>query len=85
MKITAILSPKPLTRVSQLRCLSELAAKRHENLDEKMLAWQINSYGSLNEMKLFKARMPVLLRPSDVIVKVDAASVNPIDVAMIRK
>lgn len=47
-----------------------------------MQAWQIHSYNGLDELRLIKVRMPVLRSPTDVLVKVEAASVNPIDIAM---
>ncbi|XP_001600089.1 reticulon-4-interacting protein 1 homolog, mitochondrial [Nasonia vitripennis] len=83
IKIRAILSSKPAIRFCQLRHLSQLAARQNENTDERMQAWQIHSYGSLHELKLSTVKMPVLSRPSDILIKVEAASVNPIDVAMI--
>ncbi|KAF5299960.1 hypothetical protein FQA39_LY11333 [Lamprigera yunnana] len=49
----------------------------------KMQAWQIHSYGDLKELQLTKARIPYIEDPNDVLIKVDAASVNPIDVVMI--
>lgn len=51
----------------------------------KMFAWQIHSYGDLNELQLTKARIPPITRPTDMLVKVHAASVNPIDCYMISK
>ncbi|XP_026479299.1 reticulon-4-interacting protein 1, mitochondrial-like [Ctenocephalides felis] len=50
----------------------------------KMKAWHIHSYGSLDEVKLSeKYRTPFISHSKDVLVKVHAASVNPIDVAML--
>lgn len=85
IKTRAILSSKPAIRFCQLRHLSQLAARQKENTDERMQAWQIHSYGSLDELKLSTVKIPVLSRPSDILIKVEAASVNPIDVAMIGK
>ncbi|XP_054263827.1 reticulon-4-interacting protein 1 homolog, mitochondrial-like [Macrosteles quadrilineatus] len=49
----------------------------------KMAAWEIHSYGGLEELQLSRSvRIPALMSPNDVLVKVSAASVNPIDVAM---
>ncbi|XP_049808692.1 reticulon-4-interacting protein 1 homolog, mitochondrial [Schistocerca nitens] len=46
--------------------------------------WQIHSYGGVEELKLSNlTRPPKVQKPDEVIVKVHAASVNPIDVAML--
>ncbi|XP_053694204.1 reticulon-4-interacting protein 1 homolog, mitochondrial [Sabethes cyaneus] len=51
----------------------------------KMCGWQIHSYGSLDEVEYSEnVKMPVLTSPNQLLVKVTAASVNPIDVAMIK-
>ncbi|XP_066991829.2 reticulon-4-interacting protein 1 homolog, mitochondrial [Anabrus simplex] len=53
--------------------------------DSKMLAWQIHSYGGLEELQLSKSfRVPKIKSPDDVLVEVAASSVNPIDVAMMN-
>jgi hypothetical protein len=52
----------------------------------KMLAWQISSYGDIKELELSNnAKIPFLSKPNDVLVKVSATSVNPIDVLMLGK
>lgn len=52
----------------------------------RMSAWQIHSYGPLDELQLSRsARMPTIRSPNEVLVKVLAASVNPIDVMMVGK
>jgi hypothetical protein len=54
--------------------------------DTKMFAWQIHSYGGLEELQLSKtARIPHIKRPNDVLIQVSASSVNPIDIAMMGK
>lgn len=85
IKVIAILNSKRVFKLVNNRSLSQLATKNKEIVDEKMQAWQIHCYGGLDELKFTKAKIPTLTRPSDVLVKVDASSVNPIDVAMIRK
>lgn len=51
-----------------------------------MSGWQIHSYGALDEIQYSDSlKMPVLRSPNQVLVKVTASSVNPIDVAMISK
>ena len=48
-----------------------------------MCAWQVHSYGGTEELQLScSVRDPVISKPDDVLVNVAAASVNPIDVAM---
>lgn len=52
----------------------------------KMAAWQIHSYGGLEELQLSRStRIPTIMNPNDVLVKVGASSVNPIDLAMMGK
>ncbi|XP_050442958.1 reticulon-4-interacting protein 1 homolog, mitochondrial-like isoform X2 [Adelges cooleyi] len=49
----------------------------------KMLAWQVHSYGTLDDLVLTNnARSPVVIGPKDVLVRVKASSVNPLDVLM---
>lgn len=52
---------------------------------EKIKAWQIHSYGGLEELQLSNTRPPIIRRPDDVLVRVAASSINPIDLAMISK
>ncbi|KZC06101.1 Reticulon-4-interacting protein 1, mitochondrial [Dufourea novaeangliae] len=47
-----------------------------------MQAWQIHSYGGLEELKLSTVRIPVIARPTDILVRIEASSVNSIDIAM---
>ncbi|CAB3259497.1 unnamed protein product [Arctia plantaginis] len=49
----------------------------------RMRAWRVHAYGALSELHLEEARVPPLRAPDDVLVRVSAASLNPIDVAMI--
>ncbi|CAK9827719.1 Reticulon-4-interacting protein 1, mitochondrial [Anthophora retusa] len=69
---------------TQLRFLSNLSVKHKENVEDKMQAWQIHSYGGLDELKLSNVRIPVIARPTDILVKIEASSVNPIDIAMTK-
>lgn len=52
----------------------------------KMSGWQIHSYGPPEEEIQFNEgiKMPILKSPTQLLVKVKASSVNPIDVAMIN-
>lgn len=47
---------------------------------KRMDAWQVHEYCS--EAQLTNTRTPIINSPSDVLIKVEAASVNPLDVAM---
>ena len=72
----------------QLRFSSELSVKKsvqdnNDNRPEvKIQAWQIHSYGGVDDLKLSNTRIPVISKPNELLIKVDASSVNPIDVAM---
>ena len=55
-------------------------------LPSSMSAWQLHEYGSINQLKLSNSvPMPVISCPHDVLVRVHAASVNPVDVMMVGK
>lgn len=47
----------------------------------KMKSWHIHSYGE--NLQLGDKRIPFISNPDDVLVRVDAASVNPIDRIML--
>lgn len=52
----------------------------------KMVAWQVHSYGTLDDLVLTSnARSPVVIGPKEVLVRVTASSVNPLDVLMTGK
>lgn len=53
-----------------------------KRLLSSMTAWQLNQYGLLDERNLVRCPTPRVLHPDDVLVKVHAASVNPIDAMM---
>ncbi|XP_011865975.1 PREDICTED: reticulon-4-interacting protein 1, mitochondrial [Vollenhovia emeryi] len=69
-------------RTAHPRSLSKLSVDPRENPGDRMQAWQIHSYKGLDDLRLSSVRMPVITSPTDVLVKIEAASVNPIDVAM---
>ena len=48
----------------------------------EMKAWYINEYGSNDVLEFGRRPLPTLRRPTDILVRVDAASVNPIDFRM---
>ena len=50
-----------------------------------MRGWELHSYGGPSDLQLTSGlKVPLLKNPKDVLVKVMASSVNPIDVAMSR-
>nr|CAD7401812.1 unnamed protein product [Timema poppensis] len=51
----------------------------------KMIAWQIHSYGELEDLQLsHSARSPPITSPDEVLIQILATSVNPIDLALAR-
>lgn len=54
-----------------------------ETSDGRMWSWVVHGYGLPSEMRLERMRMPRLSAPDEVLVRVHAASINPLDVAMI--
>ncbi|CAH0560425.1 unnamed protein product [Brassicogethes aeneus] len=57
-------------------------AKLKEN--NKIKQWAIHSYGDLEELQLMSSRVPIIDSPNDVQIEVKAASVNPIDLMMMK-
>lgn len=50
-----------------------------------MRGWQVHSYGGIEELQLAEnAKIPTISNANEVLVKVQTAGVNPIDVAMLR-
>ena len=47
-----------------------------------MEAWSINEYGSNDILELTRQPLPRLRKPTDILVRVHAASVNPLDFRM---
>ncbi|XP_020293895.1 reticulon-4-interacting protein 1, mitochondrial [Pseudomyrmex gracilis] len=76
-----ILKLKNNVRLAQFRSLAQLSANLKENPD-RMQTWQIHSYNGPEDLKFSNIRVPMIRHPTDVLVKIEAASVNPIDVAM---
>ena len=67
---------------------SLVSIKRHYvNVKSKfMKSWQLFEYGGVNKLVLGEnVPIPSIVRPSDVLVEVKAASVNPIDNKMISE
>lgn len=60
------------------RCYSQPAVKT-------MRAWQAYKYGSPEDLQLnLSTVIPVITRPTDVLIEVHASSLNPIDVMMLQ-
>ena len=71
------------SKFKQYSTAPNVARDTNEN---KMNAWQIHSYGGLEELQLSKtARIPYIQEPNDIIVRISASSINPIDMAMMGK
>uniref|UniRef100_A0A131Z0N4 Zinc binding oxidoreductase n=1 Tax=Rhipicephalus appendiculatus TaxID=34631 RepID=A0A131Z0N4_RHIAP len=49
----------------------------------KMKAWQARSFNGIDSIQMEETRVPQLASANEVLVKVHAASVNPLDVAML--
>ncbi|XP_014484245.1 PREDICTED: reticulon-4-interacting protein 1, mitochondrial [Dinoponera quadriceps] len=73
---------KCTARLAQFRFLTKPAGRRKDNPEVKMQAWKIHSYDGPSELQLTNVSIPIIRSPKDVLVKVEAASVNPIDIAM---
>eukprot|EP00057_Strongylocentrotus_purpuratus_P003345 XP_003726457.1 PREDICTED: reticulon-4-interacting protein 1, mitochondrial-like [Strongylocentrotus purpuratus] len=58
-------------------CLSTLP-----DTGTKMLAWQIDAYGGIDRLKLVEKAVPIITKPDQILIKVHATSINPIDVRM---
>lgn len=52
----------------------------------KMAGFQIHNYGEITELQHTEhVKKPYIRKPSEILVKVTASSVNPLDVAMISE
>jgi len=52
----------------------------------KMIAWQVHSYSTIDDLVLTSnARSPTMVEAHEVLVRVKASSVNPLDVLMTGK
>lgn len=71
------------------RKTSSVAVKVTENetARNRMSGWQIHSYSeNIDDLQLSEnLKKPYIRKPSELLVKVLASSVNPIDVAMMSK
>uniref|UniRef100_A0A182WH70 RRM domain-containing protein n=1 Tax=Anopheles minimus TaxID=112268 RepID=A0A182WH70_9DIPT len=79
------LSTATVTSAPQSSSTQEQQRRQHASYG-KMSGWQIHAYGVPQEEIQFNdgIKMPILRSPTQLLVKVKASSVNPIDVAMIN-
>lgn len=63
---------------------SDIDEKPNRNVQGKMCGWQIHAYGDLTEELQFsdKIKIPAINDSNHVLIKVEASSVNPIDILM---
>lgn len=50
---------------------------------QKVCAWQVHSYGGFEELQYDSIRIPIIQDPDDILIGVEASSVNPIDLLML--
>ncbi|KAL3280984.1 hypothetical protein HHI36_004209 [Cryptolaemus montrouzieri] len=65
---------------SEIRQLSGALAEEKLADQSRMQSWQVHSYGE--DMLLSSIRIPIVYDTNEVLIQVEAASVNPIDVYM---
>lgn len=73
-------------KIGRLKFCSESASnafsEKHET--NRMSAWEIHSYGNVEELRLSNAaRIPNRTNATQLLVRVLASSVNPIDILML--
>ncbi|CAN7937726.1 unnamed protein product [Ixodes hexagonus] len=73
----------PRTLLGSYRAIGPLVSREMHALPARMKAWQTHKFGGVDDVLLEEVRVPQLRSPRDVLVKIHAASVNPLDVAMI--
>ncbi|KAJ7386917.1 Reticulon-4-interacting protein 1, mitochondrial [Desmophyllum pertusum] len=80
-KICALRRLQLAGRAASHRYLTD-AFTRSFSTAHSMEAWSINEYGSNDVLELRSQPLPVLRRSTDILVRVHAASVNPMDFRM---
>jgi len=72
---------KPLCPLIHRPASTACSLKLAQN--NKMHAWQVHSFGGIDQLSLTDSvRIPVLTGPNDILVQVSTTSINPIDIAM---
>ncbi|GFR75909.1 reticulon-4-interacting protein 1-like protein, mitochondrial [Elysia marginata] len=80
--INLILKDK-LSQKSLSRFWEPVQQRAYSSKAIKMSAWQVHEYGGLDQLSLSTtARAATIKHPSELLIKVHAASINPIDVRM---
>lgn len=64
---------------------AQKTSENGQNRPELMTAWQMNSYGTYEDLTLNAGARSPAIGPKEVLVRVKASSVNPIDVLMAGK
>lgn len=81
-------------RCTKLRNLSSIASRpesyqNHNHMKAtpgRMLTWSIHNYtGDFDEIVQTEVNKPTIGSPTEIVLKITASSVNPIDVAMMSK
>lgn len=81
-------------RCTKLRTLSSIASHpySHQNHNHlraapgRMITWSIHNYtGDFDEIVQTEVIKPTISAPTEIVLKITASSVNPIDVAMMSK
>lgn len=79
---TAVGQPSQRTRLEDVHVIAQRYASSGKS-PAKMQAWQIYQYGGNEELTLSDgARAATIKGPNELLIKVHAASINPIDVNM---
>lgn len=82
-------APSIRNKNQQYRYLSLGNIMMLENTNRKpnrMFSWAIHNYtNDVNEIVVTESNMPTIESPTQLLVKISASSVNPIDVAMMSK
>lgn len=81
----------PALTQTSFKCLRHVSEQTYSTVAERaevgaglrMHAWQTFGYDGVDGLIMERVRVPPVLRPGDLLVKVHAASVNPIDTAII--
>ena len=75
----------PRLRLLRLKAMKHTYFCKWASTDSsQMHAWEFNAYGGTDKLVLTdRAKIPVISSPTDILVKIHASSVNPIDVKML--
>lgn len=51
----------------------------------ELRSWQIHAYSGIDDLQASTSRIPPIKSPTDVLIRVHASSINPIDIAMVNE